>query len=87
VRDLAMKRSVRMECKTIWTSLTEQEQNLLREFASPKPNVDANNLETQQVFAVLQQKRLLSVQGNRVVIEPPLFYSFILSSPDAEVDG
>jgi len=86
VRDLATKRPVRMECKTIWTSLSQKERNLLREFVSSKPAVDANDLETQQTFAVLQQKKLLSVQGNRVIIEPPLFYSFILNSPDEETE-
>ena len=82
VRDLAVKRPVRMECETIWKSLTPKEQSLLREFAGPKPNVDPNDPDTQQVFAVLQQKKLLSVQGNHVVIEPPLFYTFILNNPD-----
>jgi hypothetical protein len=87
VRDLAAKRPVRMECETIWKSLTHKEQVLLREFASVKPNVDPNDPDTQQVFAVLQQKKLLSVQGNRVVIEPPLFYTFILNNPDSEIES
>jgi hypothetical protein len=85
VRDLAVKRPVRMECETIWKSLTPKEQSLLREFAGPKPNIDPNDPDTQQVFAVLQQKKLLSVQGNHIVIEPPLFYNFILNNPDESV--
>jgi hypothetical protein len=85
VRSLATKRAVSMECRTIWTSLNQQEQALLREFAKSKPSVDPNALETQQTFALLQQKRLLSVQGNRVVIEPPLFYFFILDNLGDEV--
>ena len=87
VRSLAAKRSVSTECRTIWTSLSPKEQTLLREFARPKPNVDPNELDTQQTFALLQQKRLLSVQGNRVVIEPPLFHFFILDHLDSEFEG
>jgi hypothetical protein len=87
IRDLAAKRPVRIECKTIWTSLSPKEQALLREFASTKPNVDSSDSETQQVFAILQHKKLLSVQGNRVVIEPPLFYTFILNNPDEEIES
>jgi hypothetical protein len=81
VHTLAAKRSVRMECQTIWTSLTPGEQALLREFARPKPNIDSNDFDTQQNFALLQQKRLLQVSENRVTIEPPVFYSFILNNP------
>jgi len=86
VRDLASKRAVRLECKTIWTSLSHEEQLLLKEFSSSKPNVDPNDLDTQQVFASLQQKKLVTVQRNRVVIEPPLFYTFIITNSDEEVD-
>ncbi len=85
VRDLAMKRSVRMECKTIWTSLTPKERAMLLAFAGPRPNIDPNNLDTQQTFALLQQKKLLQVQGARVTIEPPVFYYFVTNNPDAEI--
>jgi hypothetical protein len=86
VHELALKRSVRTECKTIWKSLTDAERSMLREFAlNAKPNIDTSNLNVQQVFALLEQKRLLRVQGNRVTIEPPVFYSFVLHNPDAEV--
>jgi hypothetical protein len=84
VRDLASKRSVRIECRTIWTSLSTKERVLLKEFTSPKPDIDPNDFDTQQTFALLQQKKLLSVQGNRVVIEPPVFHSFVLNNPDEE---
>ena len=84
VRDLASKRSVRIECRTIWTSLSTKERVLLKEFTSAKPDIDPNDFDTQQTFALLQQKKLLSVQGNRVVIEPPVFHSFVLNNPDDE---
>lgn len=85
VRDLAMKRSVRIECRTIWTSLSEKERAMLREFATPRPNIDPTNMDTQQTFALLQQKKLLQVQGSRVTIEPPVFYYFVINNPDAEL--
>jgi hypothetical protein len=84
VRDLASKRSVRIECRTIWTSLSTKERVLLKEFTSAKPDIDPNDFDTQHTFALLQQKKLLSVQGNRVVIEPPVFHSFVLNNPDDE---
>jgi hypothetical protein len=84
VRDLASKRSVRIECRTIWTSLSTKERVLLKEFTSAKPDIDPNDFDTQQTFALLQQKKLLSVQGNRVVIEPPVFHSFVFNNPDEE---
>ncbi len=85
VNDLAIRRGVRTECKTIWTSLSEQERIMLRELASPRPNIDPNNRTIQQTFAGLQQKGLLKVQGSRVTIEPPVFYYFVMNNPDAEI--
>jgi hypothetical protein len=84
VRQLALRRQVRTECRTIWLSLGDAEKNMLREFAGAKPNIDPNDYEAQQTFAMLQQKRLLRIDGSRVVIEPPVFHSFILSNPDLE---
>jgi hypothetical protein len=85
VHSLASKRSVRMECKTIWTSLSKNEQNMLKEFSHPKPKIDPNDFDVQQTFALLQQKKLLRVQENRVTIEPPVFHSFVLNNPDEEL--
>jgi hypothetical protein len=84
INDLALRRGVRMECKTIWKSLTERERVMLREFATPRPNIDPNSLETQQTYALLQQKKLLQVQGSRITIEPPVFYYFIMNNPDGD---
>jgi hypothetical protein len=85
VNDLTTRRSIRSECKTIWMSLSDKERIMLREFTSQRPSIDTSDLETQQVFAVLQQKQLLKVQGNRVIIDPPIFQSFVKNNPDGEI--
>jgi hypothetical protein len=84
VQNLAAKRSVRLECKTIWTSLTSGERAMLQEFTRTKPKVDTHDFETQQNFALLQQKKLLKVNENRVTIEPPLFNYFVHNNPNAD---
>lgn len=66
--------------------MSTKERALLKEFTSSKPDIDPNDFNTQQTFALLQQKKLLSMQGNRVVIEPPVFHSFVLNNPDQEID-
>lgn len=84
VRQLALKRSVRIECKTIWSSLTPREQYILRELAATEPKIDPNDLITKQAFAALTQKRLLRIQGNRVLIEPPVMNAFVATNPDLD---
>ncbi len=85
VQQLALKRPVRLECKTIWSSLTAREQYILRELAAPEPQIDPNDLTTKQAFASLTQKRLLRIQGNRVIIEPPVMSAFVVTNPDLEI--
>jgi len=85
VHELSLKRAVRIECKTIWLSLVDKERTMLKEFTKPRPNVDSGNLDVQQTFALLQQKKLLKVQNGRVMIEPPVFHSFVMNNPDAEI--
>lgn len=77
VQELSYKRSVRVECQTIWLSLSEKEQELLKEFMNAKPKVDPNDYETQQTYALLQQKQLLRPQNGRVTVEPPVFRAFL----------
>jgi hypothetical protein len=84
VHQLALRRPVRTECHTIWTSLSDDERAMLREFSKSKPNIDPADLNAQQTFALLQHKKLLQLQDNRVTIEPPVFYSFVLNNPDAD---
>jgi len=83
--ELVSKRAVRSECETIWKSLSDEERAMLQEFASNRPNIDPNKFEVQQVFALLQQKQLLKVQGNRVIIDPPVFQSYVKSIPATEI--
>lgn len=85
VRQMALKRSVRIECRTIWSSLTAFEQYVLRELATSDPKLNINDLATKQAFATLSQKRLVRIQENRVTIEPPVFSAFIATNPDLEV--
>ena len=75
--ELVSKRAVRSECETIWKSLSEEERKMLMEFAGARPNIDPNKYEVQQVFALLQQKQLLKVQGNRIIIDPPVFHVYV----------
>lgn len=84
VYELVSKRAVRMECETIWKSLSEEERTMLIEFAGNRPNIDPNKYEVQQVFASLQQKQLLKVQGNRVLVDPPVFQAYIKSIPGSD---
>ncbi len=80
VYELVSRRSVRTECETIWKSLAEEEQQMLIEFLNSKPKIDPNKYEVQQVFASLQQKQLLKVQGNRVIVDPPVFQAYVRST-------
>jgi hypothetical protein len=82
--ELVAKRAIRSECETIWKSLSDEERKMLQEFAGNRPNIDPNKFEIQQIFAVLQQKQLLKVQGNRVIIDPPLFQAYIKSILNSE---
>jgi GTPase SAR1 family protein len=86
VHQLSFRRGVRVECATIWASLTPLEQTLLREFASPQPNINPNDLAVQQAYALLESKRLVRTQGGRVIIEPPLLNAFVASGADLEIE-
>jgi len=77
IQSLLSKRSVNTECKTIWTSLTELEQRMILEFVSPHPHINPTDSDTQQTFALLQQKQLLRVQNNKVLVDPPIFSFYV----------
>lgn len=83
--ELAIKRSVRTECRTIWLSLTHAERAMLRELLTPRPRLDPNNFEVQQTFAILQQKRLVTVAGTKIMIDPPVFRAFLANDPESEI--
>ena len=82
--NLSIKRPVRTECRTIWLSLTHAERAMLRELLLPRPRLDPNNFEVQQTFAILQQKRLVAVEGAKITIEPPVFKAFLMLDPDSD---
>jgi hypothetical protein len=81
---LALRRPVRMECQTIWLSLTAVERTVLKAVARLIPyNIDP---ETEQGVALLVQKRLLRVDKTRQTlhIEPPVFRAYVASNPDGD---
>ena len=82
--ELVAKRAVRSECETIWKSLSDEERKMLQEFSGNRPNIDPNKFEVQQIFALLQQKQLLKVQGNRVILDPPIFQAYVKSIVSSE---
>ncbi len=83
-RELSLKRSVRTECRTLWLSLTQLERTMLKELLQPRPKLDTTSYDVQQTFAILQQKRLVSIENNRITIEPPVFRAFLASDPDTD---
>ncbi|MCU0512676.1 MAG: hypothetical protein MUE40_08910 [Anaerolineae bacterium] len=81
VEKLASRPPVRMECETIWKSLTAGEQQVLKALSglgSP-----ASSPETEQAMTMLVQKRLVHVDKAQqtLKIEPPLFRFFVMSDP------
>ncbi|MDQ7034751.1 MAG: hypothetical protein Q9P01_07915 [Anaerolineae bacterium] len=77
VDKLASRRPVQAECETIWKSLTDIEQQVLKFVARQK--VEDSNAEAERAVALLVQKRLLLVDHQRqsLHIQPPVFYSYI----------
>lgn len=84
VRQLAMRRPVRMECSTLWKSLTPAEHYVLKAVARL---IEYNpNTETEQAVALLVQKRLLKVDKlqQTLHIEPPVFRIFVSTNPQTD---
>lgn len=84
LRKLALRRPIRMECKTLWSSLTPIEQEVLKAVA--RLTEYRTTADTEQAVAMLVQKRLLRVDKarNTLHIEPPVFRIFVSSNPDIE---
>ena len=85
VHQLATRRAVRSECRTIWTSLNQTEQYVLKAVAGLNPGIDTSDPEIGDAVALLVQKRLLRVnkEQKQLVIEPPVFHAYVVSDPDA----
>ncbi|PJF21751.1 MAG: hypothetical protein CUN56_09480 [Phototrophicales bacterium] len=82
LRRLALRRPIRDECKTLWSSLTDVERYVLKAVA--RLTEYSSNTETENAVAILVQKRLLRVDkdSNSLSIEPPVFRMYVLTNPD-----
>ena len=85
VDQLAKRRTIRMECQTIWTSLLPVEQQVLKAAARLVPF--ESTPENEEAVAMLVQKRLLRVdrQQQSLTIAPPVFSAYIATNPDVEL--
>ena len=83
-RNLALRRAIRMECQTLWMSLTEPERHVLRAVA--KLETYNSNTETEMAVAMLVQKRLIHVDklNQTLHIQPPVFRLFVATNPEFE---
>jgi hypothetical protein len=83
VQQLATRRSIATECKTIWTSLNQTEQYVLKAIAGLDSSVDTGDPEIGEAVALLVQKRLLRVNKaqKQLIIEPPVFNAYIARNP------
>ncbi len=82
LRNLAMKDSIRMECKTLWLSLPAGERRVLKAVAK----VGGYTLQQDMDYSIrsLGKKRLLrgDQTQNTFHIDPPVFRIFISTNPD-----
>lgn len=81
-RLLAIRRPIRIECQTIWSSLTASEHHVLRAIAGLETY--NSNAVTERAVAMLVQKRLIHVDKMQQTlhIQPPVFRIFVASNPD-----
>ncbi|GAB4518894.1 MAG: hypothetical protein OHK0046_27130 [Anaerolineae bacterium] len=82
LRELAMRRAIRMECRTLWLSLTSSERKALKAVARL---IDyTRSTEMEQAIAMLAQKKLLRIDqvNNTLHIEPPVFRIFVSTDPE-----
>jgi hypothetical protein len=82
-KELAKKTAVRAECRTIWTSLTDIEQQILRAAAGTQPF--ERTTRSDEAVEYLVRKKLIvpdASNGNRLSINPPVFHYFVVDNPD-----
>lgn len=83
VIQMAKKKSVRTECRTIWTSLLDTERYALRAAAGLEPF--QRNEEVDEAVELLVQKSLLRIDDEgKLNIEPPVFRAYVASNPDLD---
>jgi len=75
---LANKPSIKIECNTIWLSLSPLEREILRAVARLSVYQDSEKHE--DAIRILIQKRLLVFKG-KLEIVPPIFRYFVYSDP------
>lgn len=79
VAKLANRRAVRMECETLWKSISPFEQHVLKAVVGLRQQ--DMNATAEQAISLLVQKRLVRVVGQRLIIEPPVLRAFIQTDP------
>ncbi|NPV65676.1 MAG: hypothetical protein HPY64_00865 [Anaerolineae bacterium] len=70
---LANSQPIQMECQTIWDSLSKDEQIALKDLIRQPVTNDRNRV----VIALLQDKHLLTSEGNNPQIVPILFREYV----------
>lgn len=77
------RKSIQLECQTIWESLNPSEQTVLKAVARLSPYTV--NEDTEDAVTMLVQKRLLRVdrEGNRLSIEPPVFRMYLMRKAES----
>lgn len=85
VKRLASRRPVKKECATIWTSLTVEEQALLKAIATRRGSISSQT-RPEDVIHLLVQKRLLRTdqKTQQLRIDPPLFRAYIENDLDID---
>jgi hypothetical protein len=82
--ELAQKQPVQTECKTIWNSLSDMEQHVLKAAVGRIDNFQ-RDAKTDRAAEYLVRKKLLrsgeSADG-QPAIHPPVFHFFVMGSPD-----
>lgn len=75
-KELSKKQSVQTECKTIWLSLSDSEQYVVRAAAGlVNFHRDTRN---DQAVEYLVRKQLLRSDNGKLSIQPPLFHYYVL---------
>lgn len=82
---LSARKSIQLECQTIWDSLNPSEQTVLKAVARLAPYTV--NDATEEAVTMLVQKRLLRVdrEGKSLTIEPVVFRQYLKRSATAEL--
>jgi hypothetical protein len=83
VRQIATRQAVHTECRTIWLSLNQMEQYVLKAVVGLASSIDTTDPDTGGAVALLVQKKLLRLnrEHQQLIIEPPIFSAYVSSDP------